>query len=253
MRSAHDARDGPYRHERYAAYADDTDDDEVEEDKDNMESDDAFSHDNEEEEREEDDDDDDGTMADEILGGVAAGHINTAHALVSRMGALVSQLQEQYAQLPDPALTPLRMAMLDAALFLDAQTRKSIGTLLAWYRAPLPATYKEIRVGARGGAYYVNSRGKRVWLKRYQREQCKRGTLRGAAPGTCPRQIREYRRHTPSASLCAPCTHEPPPSALSVRAARGDGQDVRVRHYDRTLQRPAQHPDLADLLAAWRM
>lgn len=53
----------------------------------------------------------------------------------------------------------------------------------AYYK--LPVVPKRVVRGARGAALYINSAGKRVYLKRYQREQLAHGTLRGCAGVNC--------------------------------------------------------------------
>jgi len=47
---------------------------------------------------------------------------------------------------------------------------------------------KQVRIGKRGGLYYMNADNKPVYLKRYQRQQCTAGTL-DYDTGACSRGV----------------------------------------------------------------
>lgn len=49
----------------------------------------------------------------------------------------------------------------------------------------LPIVQKKVEIGPRSGRKYRNSRGNIIWLKKEQKEQCRRGELPGAGI-TCP-------------------------------------------------------------------
>lgn len=57
----------------------------------------------------------------------------------------------------------------------------------------LPVVDKKLETGPRGGLRYINKNGKVVWLKKYQRNQCKNGTLKGVQ-NSCPPDFREYNK-----------------------------------------------------------
>lgn len=44
----------------------------------------------------------------------------------------------------------------------------------------LPVVFKDIVLTNRGAMFYINNKGKKVYLKKYQREQCLRGALKGS-------------------------------------------------------------------------
>ena len=57
------------------------------------------------------------------------------------------------------------------------------------FRGKIVPVVKTLQIGERGGAYYVNSKGKKVYLKRYQKQQCiKDGRVEGDNAGKC-RQV----------------------------------------------------------------
>lgn len=64
----------------------------------------------------------------------------------------------------------------------------------AFYR--IPVVPKGITVGRRGGVFYINQRGRRVYLKQRQLEKWKLGHLRG-----CVRNCKGTRKRISSASL----------------------------------------------------
>lgn len=62
---------------------------------------------------------------------------------------------------------------------------------LAGNRQHLSVVPKTVITGKRGGAYYINERGNKIWLKKDQKTQCVNGTLLGSG-NTCPKIIRSY-------------------------------------------------------------
>ncbi len=116
----------------------------------------------------------------------------TATAPKTRVCPRASPCEDAVQQLDASidALDAARQSSDTDALLLDA-LRLSASESRRPCTPALQVVPKQIRVGPRGGAYYVNARGRRVHLKRYQREQCRAGSMPGVN-GTCPRDFREY-------------------------------------------------------------
>lgn len=54
------------------------------------------------------------------------------------------------------------------------------------FRGKIVPVVKKLEIGRRGGAYYENEKGKKVYLKRYQKQQCiKDGRVEGDDDGKC--------------------------------------------------------------------
>jgi hypothetical protein len=68
------------------------------------------------------------------------------------------------------------------------------GALPRHIRAPnLAIVQKDIKTGKRGGAYYINDKGKVVYLKARQKGQCSANALPGMVNDQCP-EFKSYER-----------------------------------------------------------
>jgi len=61
--------------------------------------------------------------------------------------------------------------LVEMMSFLNGGVDGRMGTALRWDGKFVPVK-KNLAVGRRGGLSYVNTAGKKVWLKRWQKEQC---------------------------------------------------------------------------------
>lgn len=104
----------------------------------------------------------------------------------------LQQLNNVFAWLSPLEINQAQEVLLNAAIL-------TVKELTAFFEnipvdsISLPVVPKTVLTGSRGGAYYINSKGNHIWLKKNQREQCKHGLLLGSGL-TCPREIKEYNR-----------------------------------------------------------
>jgi len=96
----------------------------------------------------------------------------------------IDGLYERYHQLlqQNQQIYPV---LLQALAELSIQ-RSTTDRLAAPSVNALPIVPKKVEVGPRGGVRYINSKGNIIWLKKSQKAKCVRGTLEGAAAGSCP-------------------------------------------------------------------
>jgi hypothetical protein len=87
---------------------------------------------------------------------------------------------------------PRYQVLVDASVFVVEEIGRLAMQCLQ-YSSRLSVKQKFVETGGRGGAYYVNDKGNKIWLKKHQKDQCRNGTLLGSGI-TCPRQIRDYTR-----------------------------------------------------------
>nr|UMO79639.1 hypothetical protein [Pandoravirus aubagnensis] len=87
---------------------------------------------------------------------------------------------------PQPSRNPSNTALQAAYEFLAANNVVAANEARA---TPWPGTLKpvikDVDTGPRGGPFYINKFGKKVYLKKKQKEQCLNGTLLGSG-GVCP-------------------------------------------------------------------
>ena len=83
----------------------------------------------------------------------------------------------------DQSITVLKDQLLAQVRLLEGIITQLMSLLQqseeAFYN--LPPVTKNVQVGEKGGLYYTNRRGKRVYLKEWQRDHCKFNKLAGQA------------------------------------------------------------------------
>jgi hypothetical protein len=121
---------------------------------------------------------------------------DSVDALLHRTATLGNTLNDvnlAFDRIPLQRLNAEQQVLVNAASVAVQELTSFVGGNSDIPRTTLPVVPKEVLTGSRGGAYYVNSKGRRVWLKKNQRDMCKRGALLGSGY-SCPREIREYNR-----------------------------------------------------------
>nr|UDO47655.1 hypothetical protein [Pandoravirus massiliensis] len=90
------------------------------------------------------------------------------------------------AMAPQPSRNPPSAALQAAYEFLAAN---SVAAANEARSTPWPGTLKVVnkvvRSGPRGGPFYINANGKKVYLKEEQKAKCRDGKLLGSG-GVCP-------------------------------------------------------------------
>ena len=101
----------------------------------------------------------------------------------------------------EPSLRPQGYLSLgEMAQVVSMLNSGEIVTATPAFRGKIVPVAKKITLGGRGGAYYVNAKGKKVYLKRYQKRQCiKGGGVEGDDLGLC----RSVTAHTGDMSAAA--------------------------------------------------
>ena len=113
-------------------------------------------------------------------------------AIAYRIQNSLNRIFNLYRSFPQTFPTPSELVVMDASRFLIDEMGLHTKNAGRW-KNKLPIVYKNVLTGARGGAYYVNGLGNKIWLKKHQRQQCRDGTLIGAGEN-CPTVIREYNK-----------------------------------------------------------
>jgi hypothetical protein len=103
----------------------------------------------------------------------------------------IGQLIQTYESIPRCQMTPDQEKIFDALLVIISENQHSVNVLKSGY-FKLPVVPKDIEIGERGGAFYYNEKGNKIWLKRKQKMQCREGKLKGATQGSCPQPIGGY-------------------------------------------------------------
>ena len=112
--------------------------------------------------------------------------------------------------------------LLAASALLDDMSSHLADTVGAG--RDLRGATKTVHVGPRGGAYYVNPSGRRVWLKRYQRDQCAATGVLGTGD-RCPPNMREYRRRSSIESSASPRSSPSRPRRRTASPSRRTSDD----------------------------
>jgi hypothetical protein len=102
----------------------------------------------------------------------------------------ILHMRERFNKHPFQAAHPITETLMQAASISIEHVTHYIPSLSEGYLT-LIGVIKPIKIGPRGGAYYINSRGNKIWLKNEQIELCRQGKLLGAG-NTCPQEIKQY-------------------------------------------------------------
>ena len=104
---------------------------------------------------------------------------------------------EERRDADEPTETPAPGAPADCAAS-DLRDRPKGGQ-----RGGIPAKYKWVRLGRKGGLYYINDKGARVYISgKDKRERYRKGLIRGVAPETARLPVVEtYRKRRPLSTV----------------------------------------------------
>jgi len=78
------------------------------------------------------------------------------------------------------------MTLTQMSDFLEFLNTGDIVSATPAFKGKIVPVRKNIVLGGRGGAFYLNEKGKKVYLKRYQKRQCVKGHgVQGDDAGVC--------------------------------------------------------------------